>query len=133
MAKALVAQGGRIFEHSEATEFLTEPHAVKANDHLHPLSADRDRHPHAADWSGAERWATSLFQTKLALHTSDVSAGRVRKGRVPDAVWWDTAERGPGQVIETPDGLPFMSATAARQYAATGYAGNGLIFGTLAA
>ena len=36
-----------------------------------------------------------------------------------------------GQVIETSDGLPFVGETAPHQYAATGYAGNGLTFGTL--
>lgn len=38
-----------------------------------------------------------------------------------------------GQVIETPDGLPYIGATADRQYVATGFAGNGLTFGTVAA
>lgn len=37
-----------------------------------------------------------------------------------------------GQVIETSDGLPFMGETSERQFVATGYAGNGLTFGTLA-
>ncbi len=36
-----------------------------------------------------------------------------------------------GQVIETSDGLPYMGETAPRQFAATGYSGNGLTFGTL--
>jgi glycine/D-amino acid oxidase-like deaminating enzyme/nitrite reductase/ring-hydroxylating ferredoxin subunit len=38
-----------------------------------------------------------------------------------------------GQVIETSDGLPFIGETAPHQYASTGYAGNGLTFGTLGA
>jgi glycine/D-amino acid oxidase-like deaminating enzyme/nitrite reductase/ring-hydroxylating ferredoxin subunit len=38
-----------------------------------------------------------------------------------------------GQVIETSDGLPFVGETAPHQYAAGGYAGNGLTFGTLGA
>jgi glycine/D-amino acid oxidase-like deaminating enzyme/nitrite reductase/ring-hydroxylating ferredoxin subunit len=38
-----------------------------------------------------------------------------------------------GQVIETTDGLPYIGTTASHQYVATGYAGNGLTFGTLAA
>lgn len=38
-----------------------------------------------------------------------------------------------GQVIETNDGLPFIGETADRQFAATGFAGNGMTFGTLAA
>jgi glycine/D-amino acid oxidase-like deaminating enzyme/nitrite reductase/ring-hydroxylating ferredoxin subunit len=37
-----------------------------------------------------------------------------------------------GQVIETHDGLPFIGETAERQFVATGYAGNGLTFGTFA-
>jgi Rieske Fe-S protein len=40
--------------------------------------------------------------------------------------WWS------GQVIETPDGLPYIGQSADHQYSATGYAGNGLTFGTLA-
>jgi Rieske Fe-S protein len=126
----------------------------------------------------------TLFQTKLALYTSYVIAGRVPSGVVSDALWWDTDDpyyylrvephrdfdviifggedhktgqqddtvdryhrleerltaiipqvdvthRWSGQVIETPDGLPYIGQSADHQYAATGYAGNGLTFGTL--
>jgi glycine/D-amino acid oxidase-like deaminating enzyme/nitrite reductase/ring-hydroxylating ferredoxin subunit len=38
-----------------------------------------------------------------------------------------------GQVIETNDGLPYIGETAERQYVATGFSGNGMTFGTLAA
>ncbi|MCC7127034.1 MAG: FAD-dependent oxidoreductase [Acidobacteria bacterium] len=38
-----------------------------------------------------------------------------------------------GQVIETPDGLPYIGSNAEHQYFGTGYSGNGLTFGTLAA
>jgi glycine/D-amino acid oxidase-like deaminating enzyme/nitrite reductase/ring-hydroxylating ferredoxin subunit len=38
-----------------------------------------------------------------------------------------------GQVIETPDGLPYIGKMTDHQYAATGFAGNGMTFGTLAA
>lgn len=37
-----------------------------------------------------------------------------------------------GQVIETTDGLPYIGQSAEHQYTATGYAGNGMTFGTLA-
>src|SRR5205807_2017944 len=37
-----------------------------------------------------------------------------------------------GQVIETNDGLPYIGETAERQFVATGFAGNGMTFGTLA-
>ena len=126
-----------------------------------------------------------MFQTKLSLYTSYVVGGRVKKGRIPDALFWDTADpyhylrlepqrdhdvvifggedhktgqatdtrrassgsnstlasivgdvaithRWSGQVIETPDGLPYIGETAEHQFAGTGYAGNGMTFGTLA-
>ncbi len=38
-----------------------------------------------------------------------------------------------GQVIETNDGLPLIGETAERQFAATGFSGNGMTFGTLGA
>lgn len=44
----------------------------------------------------------------------------------PDRQW-------SGQVIETNDGLPYMGETAERQFVATGYAGNGMTFGTIGA
>jgi Rieske Fe-S protein len=127
----------------------------------------------------------TLFQTKLALYTSYVVAGRVPKETIPDALWWDTADpyhylrlephhhhdlvilggedhktgqehdtqacyrrleehlvamipgvdlshRWSGQVIETPDGLPYIGQSEEHQYSATGFAGNGMTFGTLA-
>lgn len=42
-------------------------------------------------------------------------------------------ERWSGQVIETNDGLPYIGENADRQFVATGFAGNGMTFGTLAA
>ncbi len=38
-----------------------------------------------------------------------------------------------GQVIETNDGLPYIGENAPRQFVSTGFAGNGMTFGTLAA
>ncbi len=46
---------------------------------------------------------------------------------------FDITHRWSGQVIETPDGLPYIGRTADHQYAATGFGGNGLTFGTLGA
>jgi Rieske Fe-S protein len=43
----------------------------------------------------------------------------------------EVIHRWSGQVIETPDGLPYIGRNAGHQYAATGFAGNGLTFGTL--
>jgi len=38
-----------------------------------------------------------------------------------------------GQVISTADGLPYIGENAERQFIATGYCGNGITFGTIAA
>jgi glycine/D-amino acid oxidase-like deaminating enzyme len=43
------------------------------------------------------------------------------------------SHRWSGQVIETPDGLPYIGKMAEHQYAATGFGGNGMTFGTLTA
>ncbi|HXG88178.1 MAG TPA: FAD-dependent oxidoreductase [Vicinamibacterales bacterium] len=45
----------------------------------------------------------------------------------------ELTDRWSGQVIETNDGLPFIGETAEKQFAATGFAGNGMTFGTLSA
>jgi Rieske Fe-S protein len=45
----------------------------------------------------------------------------------------EVTERWSGQVIETNDGLPYIGETADRQFVATGFAGNGMTFGTIAA
>lgn len=46
---------------------------------------------------------------------------------------FDITDRWSGQVIETIDGLPYIGETADRQFIATGFVGNGITFGTLAA
>ena len=45
----------------------------------------------------------------------------------------EVTHRWSGQVIETPDGLPYIGTIADRQFIATGFAGNGMTFGTVAA
>ena len=49
---------------------------------------------------------------------------------LPDA---EIDHRWSGQVIETNDGLPFIGELTENQFAATGFAGNGMTFGTLGA
>jgi glycine/D-amino acid oxidase-like deaminating enzyme/nitrite reductase/ring-hydroxylating ferredoxin subunit len=183
VANAIVALGGEIFEHSEASEFVEEPRRVIVDGHTITCDdiviATHNPIVGLGTFAGA-----SLFQTKLALYTTYVIAGRVAHGTVPDALWWDTGDpyyylrvephrdfdllifggedhktgqqddtsachrrlenrlramvpavdvtyRWSGQVIETPDGLPYIGKSAEHQYSATGYAGNGLTFGTL--
>ena len=184
VAKAIVALGGRIHENSEAEEFRPDPRAVKANGHTVRCNDVVIATHNPLVGLGGMAGAT-LFQTKLALYTSYVVAGRVARGRAGDSLWWDTADpyhylrvephsdhdlviyggedhktgqqddtaacfarleehlrgilpdielthRWSGQVIETPDGLPYIGQSAEHQYSSTGYAGNGLTFGTLA-
>jgi glycine/D-amino acid oxidase-like deaminating enzyme/nitrite reductase/ring-hydroxylating ferredoxin subunit len=184
VAKAFVELGGRIHEHSEVDEFCDNPRRVKANGHTVTCEDVVIATHNPLVGFGGMAGAT-LFQTKLALYTSYVIAGRVARGVVPDALWWDTGDpyqfvrveprgdydvvifggedhktgqeedtaacyrrleddlralvpsvevthRWSGQVIETPDGLPYIGPSADHQYSATGYAGNGLTFGTLA-
>jgi glycine/D-amino acid oxidase-like deaminating enzyme/nitrite reductase/ring-hydroxylating ferredoxin subunit len=184
LAKAIVAAGGRIHEHTEAGEFSDRPRSVTANGHRITCGDIVIATHNPLVGLGGTAGAT-LFQTKLSLYSTYVVAGRVANSVVPDVLLWDTADpyryfrvephrdhdvvilggedhktgqasdtaeryarleqalaelapgvelthRWSGQVIETPDGLPYIGATAEHQYAGTGYAGNGLTFGTLA-
>jgi len=185
LTAAIRERDGLIFEHSDTEEFCDEPLRVKSRGHW--LRANdlviATHNPVVGTNSLA---AATVFQTKLALYTSYVVAGRVRPGIIPDALYWDTADpykyirlephrdydlvilggedhktgqvtdteecfarlerdliarvpdvtvthRWSGQVIETPDGLPYIGRMADHQYAATGFSGNGMTFGTLSA
>ena len=183
LARAVRAKGGEIFEHSAADEFLADPLRVEANGRrLRCKDVVIATHNPIAGIASSAR--ADLFQTKLALYTSYVVAGRVTRDTVPDALFWDTASpyhylrtephrehqlvifggedhktgqvsdtnacyaqveralfarlpgvalshRWSGQVIETPDGLPYIGTMTDHQYAATGFGGNGMTFGTL--
>jgi glycine/D-amino acid oxidase-like deaminating enzyme/nitrite reductase/ring-hydroxylating ferredoxin subunit len=185
LAHAVRSMGGEIFEHSGTEEFLVQPIRVKANGRRARCNdIVIATHNPLAGLAGS--MTASVFQTKLALYTSYVIAGRVPRGTVPDALFWDTADpyhylridpqldhdlvifggedhktgqapdtnacyarlekalgaitpdiaqsyRWSGQVIETPDGIPYIGKMTDHQYAATGFAGNGMTFGTLAA
>jgi glycine/D-amino acid oxidase-like deaminating enzyme/nitrite reductase/ring-hydroxylating ferredoxin subunit len=185
LARVIKDAGGQIFEHSEASEFCAKPLSVTANGHIVTCD-DIVIATHNPLLGVSSVTNATLLQTKLALYTSYVVAGRVPSGRIPDALYWDTADpyhylrlepqqdhdliifggedhktgqvadtgacyerlvstlraivpeveithRWSGQVIETPDGLPYIGQTADHQYAATGFGGNGMTFGTLSA
>ena len=184
LTRAVREKGGEIFEHSVADEFFADPLRVEANGRrLKCKDVVIATHNPIAGIASATR--ADLFQTKLALYTSYVIAGRMTRDTVPDALFWDTASpyhylrtephhdhqfvifggedhktgqvtdtnacyerleqalfaalpgiaithKWSGQVIETPDGLPYIGTMTDHQYAATGFAGNGMTFGTLA-
>jgi glycine/D-amino acid oxidase-like deaminating enzyme/nitrite reductase/ring-hydroxylating ferredoxin subunit len=185
LAKSVVANGGAIHEHSSADGFSEEPFGVKSNGYL-VRCKDVVIATHNPLVGVTNMASATLFQTKLALYTSYVIAGRAPVGTVPDMLFWDTADpyqylrlehrrdhdfvifggedhktgqvadtnacydrleraltaripgislthRWSGQVIETPDGLPYIGRMTDHQYAATGFAGNGMTFGTAAA
>jgi glycine/D-amino acid oxidase-like deaminating enzyme/nitrite reductase/ring-hydroxylating ferredoxin subunit len=184
LVRAIADRGGMIFEHSAAEAFCGDPLSITSNGHT-LTCGDIVLATHTPLMGNAGMLSATLFQTKLALYTTYVIGGRVEKGRIPDALFWDTADpyhylrieprrghdlvifggedhktgqasgtdacfdhlertltsilgtvdithRWSGQVIETADGLPFIGDTAAHQFAGTGYAGNGMTFGTLA-
>jgi glycine/D-amino acid oxidase-like deaminating enzyme/nitrite reductase/ring-hydroxylating ferredoxin subunit len=183
VARAVAAGGGQIFERSATESFSADPVSVTANGHR-ITCRDIVLATHTPLLGVSGMVSATLFQTKLALYSSYVVGGRVRKGQVPDALFWDTAtpyhylriepqtdgdfvifggedhktgqaentvacyerlERAleklipgidvthhwSGQVIETPDGLPYIGETGPHQFAGTGYSGNGMTFGTL--
>jgi glycine/D-amino acid oxidase-like deaminating enzyme/nitrite reductase/ring-hydroxylating ferredoxin subunit len=185
VATAVRAKGAHIFEHSDAEDFREKPLSVKANG-FWARCKDIVIATHNPLVGLSSMTSATLFQTKLALFSSYVVAGRVPSGAVPDALFWDSEtayhylrvdrhpdhdvvifggedhktgqasdtnvcyehlerallERVPtlsvthrwsGQVIETPDGLPYIGRMAEHQYAATGFGGNGMTFGTLGA
>lgn len=55
---------------------------------------------------------------------------QIARERVPDI---ELTHRWSGQVIEAPDGLPYIGRMTDHQYTATGFCGNGLTLGTAAA
>jgi glycine/D-amino acid oxidase-like deaminating enzyme/nitrite reductase/ring-hydroxylating ferredoxin subunit len=185
LLRRIDGDGSYVFEQSGVEEVTGSPLSLKANGHT--VTCDfvivATHNPIVGK---AGLLSATLLQTKLSLYTSYVVAGRVPHGRIPDALFMDTADpynylrldrhddydvailggedhktgqepdtparfqrmqealiravaavevtdRWSGQVIETPDGLPFIGQVADRQFIATGFAGNGMTFGTLAA
>ncbi|MFL6279213.1 MAG: FAD-dependent oxidoreductase [Vicinamibacterales bacterium] len=185
LASRVDGNGSHVHEHTESEEIVDDPLAIKAGGHTiscdHVIIAT-----HTPLMGKTNIVSATTFQSKLFLYSSYVIGGRVPRGTVPDALFWDTADpyhylrldryadydvvifggqdhktgqaedtescyaalertlaslipnidithRWSGQVIETADGLPFIGETSSRQFVGTGYAGNGMTFGTVAA
>jgi len=64
---------------------------------------------------------------------TDVCFARLERALAQRVPRISLSHRWTGQVIETPDGLPYIGAMTDHQYAATGFSGNGITFGTLSA
>jgi glycine/D-amino acid oxidase-like deaminating enzyme/nitrite reductase/ring-hydroxylating ferredoxin subunit len=91
VARAADALGVKIYENTTAQRFHDSPRAVEANGRR--LSCDAiimaTHTPHVGVGNIA---SATLFQTKLALYSSYVIAGRIASGAVPDALFWDIAD-----------------------------------------
>ena len=185
VAEVLRESGAHIYEHSTAEEFSTNPLSATVNGYT--ITCDDIVIATHNPLVGLKNVVmATAFQTKLALYTSYVVAGRVPHGSVPDALFWDIADpykylridphrdfdvviyggedhktgqvqkptdcynrleqaltsllpeieithHWSGQVIETPDGLPYIGEMTSHQYCGTGFGGNGMTFGTLTA
>jgi glycine/D-amino acid oxidase-like deaminating enzyme/nitrite reductase/ring-hydroxylating ferredoxin subunit len=187
--RSLVAKipgsGSHVFENSAASEFDAKKRLIKVNGNW--ISFDRVVMATNNPLVGLSSIVgATLLQTKLSLYTSYALGGRVARGTIPEALFWDTREpydylrvdrhrdfdyvvyggedhktgqkrnttrayarllarlkkiipqaridhRWSGQIISTPDGLPYIGENAERQFIATGYCGNGITFGTVAA
>jgi len=185
LAALVDGDGSHVHEHTESQEIVDHPLSIKAGGHT--ITCDyviiATHNPLIGKTNIV---SATLFQSKLFLYSSYVIGGRVPRGTIPDALFWDTANpyhylrldrqkdhdvvifggqdhktgqaadtescyaalerriqrlvpnidithRWSGQVIETADGLPFIGESSSRQFIATGYAGNGMTFGTVAA
>jgi len=87
-----------------------------------------DRHPRFdyIIYGGEDHKTGQKKRTKKAF----VRLWQRLKKIIPEA---SIDHRWSGQVICTPDGLPYIGQNAERQFIATGYCGNGITFGTIAA
>ncbi len=94
-------------------------------DPYHYLRVDRRHGFDYAIFGGQDHKTGQAADPSACFHALEETA----RALLPEL---DITHRWSGQVIETNDGLPFIGETASRQFAATGYAGNGMTFGTLA-
>jgi glycine/D-amino acid oxidase-like deaminating enzyme/nitrite reductase/ring-hydroxylating ferredoxin subunit len=189
LAKLVDGDGSFVFEQTSSEEVTDEPLIVKAKSRHGTFDIRADYiviATHTPLVGKTNMASATLLQTKLYLYTSYVVAGRLPKGSLPEALFWDTSDpynyirvdrlgdhdrvifggedhktgqeadtearfrsleqkarklfpaidlthRWSGQVVETNDGLPFIGETSKKQFAATGFAGNGMTFGTLSA
>ena len=91
LVNAIVRKGGRIYEHSDVTDFSDGPRSVTANGY--DVSCDDIViATHTPLVGNQSLMSATLFQTKLALYTTYVVAGRVEKDSLPDVLLWDTSD-----------------------------------------
>jgi glycine/D-amino acid oxidase-like deaminating enzyme/nitrite reductase/ring-hydroxylating ferredoxin subunit len=79
-----------------------------------------------AIFGGNDHKTGQADDTRACYEALDAAARKLLPG-------FELTDRWSGQVIDTNDGLPYIGETSERQFVATGFAGNGMTFGTLAA
>lgn len=91
LASVIDSDGSSIYEGTAVDEIMSDPIVVIAGGHRirtgYVVVATHNPIVGKSSFLGA-----TLLQTKLALYTSYVVAGRVEPGRVPDALFWDTGD-----------------------------------------
>lgn len=90
------------------------------------LRVERRRGFDHAIFGGADHKTGQVTDTKAVFQHLEARFRRFASEAEIEHCW-------SGQVIETNDGLPFIGEIAERQFVATGFAGNGMTFGTLGA
>lgn len=91
LADRITAQGGLIFEESEAGEFQDDPRQVVACGHA--IRCEQIVIATHTPLTGlASTLKALLLQTKIAAYDSYVLGARLPKGSVPEALWWDASD-----------------------------------------
>lgn len=88
------------------------------------LRVDRSQEHDRIIFGGEDHKTGQERETECHFHALEEKLLRI----VPKVTF---AHRWSGQVLETTDGLPYIGQASDRQFLSTGYAGNGMTFGTL--
>lgn len=96
------------------------------NDPYQYLRIDRRTDDDYAIFGGEDHKTGQVEDTNIHYHRLEDALHALAPQAIVDHRW-------SGQVIDTNDGLPFIGESALGQFIATGYSGNGMTFGTLAA
>jgi len=95
-------------------------------DPYHYLRIDKKRGFDYAMFGGEDHKTGQEDKTSMPYARLEAKLQALIPGAKVDSRW-------SGQVIATSDGLPYIGETATRQFAITGFDGNGITFGTLGA
>lgn len=95
-------------------------------DPFHYLRVNRTPEGLTIVWGGEDHKTGQVEETVERFDRLEQSLARIAPGA-------SVSHRWSGQVVETVDGLPYIGGTDDGQFIATGFSGNGMTFGTVAA